>query len=276
MARTATQRRKKKKRNRFKTVVILFCINLVLMLLLAGGIVFVCNQEGQAFSWLTIQDITLEGNTRYDPAAIIGESGLSIGQNVFAINKATAAKNIRERFPYIADAKVESPTYNTIKITITEVSPIGAMYAAGNWLVVGENGNILETLPLQSDRPGRYFYLQGATPTGEITPGNIAMDERSIGIVKTLTKAFADSGVSGVLGIDLRDKTNISFNWKNKLTVVLGNESNLAAEVDLFQKSLPHILERNGGSLEGRLDMSSYSDNIDANDKIIYTPKDIA
>ena len=149
------------------------------------------------------------------------------------------------------------------------------MYADGKWLVVGENGNILETLPLESDRPGRYFYLQGATPAGDTDPGNVAMDERSIRIVKTLMTAFEENKVEGVLGIDLRDKTSISFNWKNTLCVALGNESNLSAEVRLFSSSLPQILERNSGVLNGRLDLSSYSDATDTNDKIIYTPAEV-
>ena len=275
MAGRSTGSKRRKQRNRFKTVVILFCVNLVLAVALVCGFIYVSNQKSQAFSWLALQEITVSGNTKYDQNAIIGESGLSVGQSVFSVNKATASKNIKNAFPYVADAVVSSPSYNSISIHIVENKAIGAMYADGKWLVVGENGNILEQLSVESDRPGRYFYFKGATPAGDITPGKPAMDERSFGIVTTVMQAIEENGIEGVVEINLQDKTNISFNWKNLVTVTLGNETNLKAEIRLFSKVLPHILERNGGSIAGRVDLSSYSDNTDSNDKIIYTPKDV-
>lgn len=279
MAKAPAKPSKPKKRNRFKIVVVLFCVIILLSVALAGAIVYVRNQnapiKNQALSRLTLQSITVNGNTQYDDAAIIGESGLAVGQSIFSINKATAAKNIENTFPYVADTTIKSPTYNTIVIEIVETEIIGAMYGGGQWLVVGANGKILETMPVESDRPGRYFYLQGATPVGDTTVGAAAMDERSLGIVNTVFAALKDNGIEGVVGIDMRDKTNISFNWKNTLTVTLGNESNLTAEIGLFAKSLPQILERNGGVISGKLDLSSYSDDTATNDKIIYTPKDI-
>ncbi len=271
--------KKRKKRNRFKIVVVLFCVILVVSALLAGAIIYVRKQnapiQNEALSRFALQNITVSGNTQYDDNAIIGESGLTVGQSIFSVNKAAAAKNIEDTFPYVADATVKSPTYNTIVIEITETEVIGAMYGSGQWLVVGANGKILETMPLESDRPGRYFFLQGATAAGETTPGAMAMDERSLRIVNTVLTAIRDNKVEGILGIDMRDKTNIALNWKNTLIVALGNESNLTTEIGLFAKTLPQILERNGGVVSGRLDLSSYSDNTENNDKIVYTPKDV-
>lgn len=268
-----------KNRNRFKIVVVLFCVILALSVALAGAIIYVRKQnapiQNEALSRFALQSIKVIGNTQYDNNAIIGESGLNVGQSIFSINKASAAEKIESTFPYVAEAVVKSPTYNTIEINITETEVIGAMYGGGKWLIVGANGKILETMPLESDRPGRYFFLQGATATGETAPGAAAMDERSLGIVNTVLAAIKANEVEGILGIDMRDKTNIALNWKNTLTVTLGTESNLANEIDLFSKTLPQILERNGGTVSGRLDLSSYSDNSDNNDKIVYTPKDV-
>ncbi len=271
--------KKRPKRNRFKIVVVLFCVILALSVALAGSIIYLRKQnapiQNESLSRFAIQSIKVIGNTQYDDNAIIGESGLTVGQSIFSVNKAIAAKNIEDTFPYVADAVVKNPTYNTIEIEITETEIIGSMYGNGQWLIVGANGKILETMPMESDRPGRYFYLQGATPAGETTPGATAMDERSIGIVNTIFAAIKENKIEGVLGVDMRDKTNIALNWRNTLTVSLGTENNLAAEINLFAKTLPQILERNGGVVSGKLDLSSYSDNTESNDKIIYTPKDV-
>lgn len=269
----------RKKRNRFRIIVVLFFMILALSLALAGALIYLRRQNlsvsESKTGRFTVQSITVIGNTHYAEEAIIGESGLRVGQNVFSVNKAVARNKIEATFPYVASVTVKSPSLNTIEITITETDVLGAMYGDGNWLIVGKNGRILETMELQSDRPGRYFYLQGASSSGEYALGAQAMDERSMRIVNTVLDAAKEQELEGLLGIDMRDKTNIALNYKNRLTVLLGSETNLAAEIQLLKKALPQITERNGGVLAGRLDLSSYSDTSDSNDKIVYTPQEV-
>lgn len=268
-----------KKRNRFRIIVVLFFVILALSLALTGALIYLRRQSAPASDTKTgrfsLQSITVTGNTHYAEEAIIGESGLAVGQNIFSVNKAAARKKIADTFPYVASVTVKSPTFNTIEISIVETDILGAMYGGGNWLIVGKNGKILETMEVTSDRPGRYFYLQGATAGGEYTLGAQAMDERSLRIVNTVLEAAGQNALEGILGIDMRDKNAISLNYRNQLTVLLGSETNLAAEIQLLATSLSKIAERNGGVLSGRLDLSSYSDTSDSNDKIVYTPQDV-
>lgn len=278
---TKKSARKKKKQppTRFRIVVTLFIIIVVLSVALAGALIFLRHKDTPItepkLSSFTVSGIAVAGNTRYDDKAIVGESGLKLGQSVWSVNKAAAAKKIEATFPYVEKAVVKSPSFNTITIEITEARVLGAMYGDGKWLIVGSNGKVLETMPLESDRPGRYFYLQGATPAEGAAIGSTAMDERSVRVVSTVLDAVQANKIEGIMGIDMRDKTRISLNWKNTLTIVLGNESNLTAEINLLAGTLPQILEKNGGVLSGRLDMSSYSDGNDNNDQIIYTPQDV-
>ncbi len=280
MANTAKKpAKRKKKHNRFRTIVILFCIIVALTLALIGAIAYVRHHDtpltDPKLNRLGLQSITVIGNTQYDDTAIIGESGLKLGQSIFSVNKGAAAKKIKEIFPYVKQVQIKSPSFNRIEIHITETPVIGAMYGAGRWLIVGDNGKILETLEITSDSPGRYFYLQGANPAGDISIGAVAMDERSVRIVTTVLDNIKTHGLEGILGIDLRDKNRIELNWKNVLQINLGNENNLDSEIALLVKTMPQILERNGGVLKGRLDLSSYSDNTDSNDKIVYTPQEV-
>lgn len=271
--------KRRKKRNRFRTMVVLFFIILVLALALTGAVMYLRRQDAPVSDTPTgrfsLQSITVVGNTHYAEEAIVGESGLRVGQNIFSVNKAAARKKIENTFPYVASVTVKSPSFNTIEIAIEETDILGAMYGDGKWLIVGKNGKILETMEVESDRPGRYFYLQGASPNGECTLGAQAMDERSLRIVNTVLESAEQNALDGLFGIDMRDKTNIALNYKNQLTVLLGSETNLAAEIQLLAKTLPQIDERNGGVLSGRLDLSSYSDTSDSNDKIVYTPQDV-
>lgn len=279
MAKKSARKKKKQPPTRFQVVVTLFMIIVALSVALAGMLIFLRHRDAPItqpkLNSFTVSGIAVHGNTRYDDKAIIGESGLKIGQSVWSVNKAAAAKKIEATFPYVEKAMVKSPSFNAITIEITEARVLGAMYGNGNWLIVGSNGKVLETMPLESDRPGRYFYLQGATPAENADIGSVAMDDRSVRIVSTVLDAVNANKLEGIMGIDMRDKTRISLNYKNTLTIILGNESNLETEINLLAKTLPQILEKNGGALTGRLDISSYSDTNDNNDQIIYTPQDV-
>ncbi len=280
MAKAKTVRKKKKQPpTRFRVVVTLFIIIVALSVALAGMLIYLRHKDTPItepkLSNFTVIGIAVSGNTHYDDKAIVGESGLKLGQSVLSVNKSAAAEKIEAAFPYVEKAVVKSPKFNTIVIEITETKVLGAMYGGGEWLIVGANGKVLETKPLESDRPGRYFYLQGATPAQGATIGSTAMDERSVRIVSTVLEAIQANNIEGIMGIDMRDKARIVLNWKNSLSIVLGNESNLTAEINLLSSTLPQILEKNGGVLSGRLDLSSYSDSDDTNDKIIYTPQDV-
>lgn len=112
--------------------------------------------------------------------------------------------------------EVFNASFDVVRIEVTESAAIGAIYSAGGWMVVGEDGRGLETLPIESTRPPRYLYIKGAVPlTGEL--GKSALDERTLSIVRELTAAFEAAGLEGVGIIDLTNKADIRLNWKNQI-----------------------------------------------------------
>ncbi len=82
---------------------------------------------------------------------------------MFSVNKRRAAEQIKAAFPYIETVEVSSSSFDTIRIRVKETEPIGAIYAGGRWVVVGEDGRGLEALPVESERPSRYLYIGGPT-----------------------------------------------------------------------------------------------------------------
>ena len=80
--------------------------------------------------------------------------------------------------------------------------------------------------------------------------------------------------MEGITVIDVTEKTNLRLWWKDRLELLLGNESNLAAQVTAFTRLLPTLVEKNGESVAGQLDMTSYADDKSENDRAVYTPAD--
>lgn len=221
----------------------------------------------------SLKEITVSGNTRYLPEAIVQVSGLYEGESIWSVDKTAAERRILETFPYIEQVKVTNTAYDRLDIAVTETKEIGVMYAAGVWTVVGANGKVLDTQEITSDRPLRTRYFKGAT-VNSATPGEQAMDERSFAIVTELLAAFDEYGLEGVREIDLTNKSDICLNWNNRITIRMGNDSNLTHQVGVVVSALPGIETQYGTNAAGLLDVSAFSEE-GAAARAVFTPQDL-
>lgn len=282
-------KKKKRRISRFHLVVILF----VSILILSGAIGFMLLSTPQYGADGTekpavfaVKSVEVVGDTHYSPEAIIGISGIRVGQSIFSVNKKEASQKIWQAFPYINYIDIGNSSFDTITITVKEIDTIGVRYAGGNWVVVGSNGRAVELLPVESDLPPRYLYFKGVTPA-ECELGGDAMDERSLQIVNGILEAFrivrenASSRdtildfTPGVATIDLTDKTDIQLHWNHQITIAIGNEKDLQHKLDVVSTTLPLIFETHGLHTTGVLNLRSYSDDDPNNNQAIYTPDDI-
>ncbi len=205
-----------------------------------------------------ITALSVTGNQIYSEQDILGASGLRLGQSVWSVSTAQVQQNILSLCPYVDRAEVVSPSFGVYRIDITETAVLGALYDNGEWVVVGENGNALERLPVNSDRPPRMMYLKGLVYSGEGL-GKPASDERSIVILRSVASALREEQVTGIAEIDLTDKTDLRINWNNQITVKLGGEGRIAYKISLVRELLPRILQSHGEQVCGTLDLSAYS-----------------
>lgn len=265
----------KRKHNRFRLFVVLSVVNVLLViftLLLLPAALKKPKIEGEDKpSALGIRGITVAGNTQYDNEAIIGVSGLEVGQSVFSVNKGQAARRLKKEFAYVRDVRIDINFKREVTIRITEAKEMGAVYANGGWVVVDEKGVGLQKIPIESERPLRRMYLKGAgTLTDEI--GKQVLDERSLAIIGEICAAFELYKLGDVSEIDMTNLTDIRVNWKNQIDIALGNDSNLTYEIAVVATSIPKVLARHGETATGLLNVSQYSDATVETPTIIFTP----
>lgn len=268
----------KRKKNRFRLFVVLSVVNVLLIvftLLLLPAALSKPKTDGEDKpSALGIRSITVEGNTQYDNEAIVGVSGLEVGQSVFSVNKGQAAKRLKQEFAYVRDVDIDISFKREVTIRITEAQEMGAVYANGSWVVVDEKGLGLQKIPIESERPLRRMYLKGAgTLTDEI--GKQVLDERSLAIVAEICTAFKLYELGDVSEIDMTNLNDIRVNWKNQIDIALGNDSNLTYEIAVAAYSIPKVLARHGETATGLLNVSQYSDATVETPTIIFTPSSL-
>ena len=249
-------------------ILIMVGANLVLFLSTPSS----SNKTGKA-ALFGVKEIVVEGNTRYDEEAIVGVSGITVGQSIFSVDKKQAAENIRSAFPYAESVTVDNKdSMDTIRIAIQEARPLGVMAVDGEWMLVSTTGRGLATWEKQSDKPLRYLYLKG-TSAQELKVGGQVLDERSLSIATTLIDTLREHEIEGITEIDMTNKADIRVNWENRITFLLGNDSNLEHKLAAIASTLPLVEKDHGEDARGTLNVRDYSDGNAKNSYIVFRPE---
>lgn len=276
---TRRKNSQKQKKIRFRLFAVLSVLNVLLLVLII--VLFPAafgndaETEEKKKNMLGITRITVEGNTRYDTEALLGVSGLAEGQSVFSVSKGQVSKRLRKAFSYVEAADVSVNLRREVTLRITEVPELGAVYTEGGaWMVVDHTGKGIISMPLCSERPLRKVYLKGAEVVFD-KAGNPMLSERSLSIAKQLSVALEQYKIDGVGVIDMSNPNDIRLNWKNQITIAMGNDSNLSYEVAVVASALPKVLARHGETATGLLNVSLYSDSTVEAPTVIFTPSSL-
>ena len=191
---------------------------------------------------------------------------------MLAVNKVKASNSVLDAFPYLDYVEVKNTSFSTVCIRVSEVEVLAAVQTAQDWLIIGENNHVLERVTTEN-LPTELVRIIGAQPLSEELGGD-ALEERSLRVCTTICDTAKAKNVEGITTIDITEKTDLRMWWKDRVKIILGNESNLVAQVDAFGQMLPTLLEKNGSNVTGQLDMSSYADDKTENDRAVFTPAD--
>jgi len=275
-ARQLARRRRRRRLMIIRTAIVL---SIVLLLALVGSLVvmkIVATQQskrGETTGFLAVREIVVEGDTRYTPEQLIEKSGLYVGQSLMGVNKVRAHELLMQNFPYLNTVEIGNASFDTLRIRVTETQVLGAVQAGDEWFIVGVNNHALERLTADA-LPAGILRVVGATLEGE-TIGQPLLDERSLRVCRTLSASAALYQLEGMTTIDITEKTNLSILLKERIRVVLGNETNMAAQIEMLVDTLPVLYQNNGPEATGRLDMTTYADEDPNNDKVVFTPSEL-
>ena len=278
--RDARMAARKRKRRRLKmmrmaivlTVLLLLALIIALVVLHISG--SIAKHNGTKTEFLAVTAIDVTEDTRYTPEEIIEASGLFVGESLLVVNKVEAHNAILAQFPYLDYVDVSNSSFSTIHITVRETTVLGAVQLTDGFMVMGENNHALEQLAEEA-LPADMLRVYGADTVGQ-TVGETLLAERDMQMCRTLFAAAESYQLDNMSRIDLTEKTNVRIRWKEQIDVVLGNESNLAAQIKALTGILPTLLANNGDAVTGRLDMTSYADDDASNDRAIFSPMEVS
>lgn len=227
MARNRNSSRRRR-RGRFSFLLKLLCV-----LLIAGATIAALTL------FFKVQSIVVNGSARYSEEEVIAASGIQLEDNLFLLNKYSAAQAIFEKLPYVAETSINRKLPDTIVITVREcTAAAGIVTPEGIWLI-SESGKLLErTDALPSGCPG----IVGVTPEAPAPSAQLFLGEDKTLTAETLLDLVQTAGnygmLAGIGSIDLSDAEAITFTYLDRFTVRLPWDS----DFDYISRSVQDVV----------------------------------
>lgn len=236
-----------RRRGRFSGLYKLLSFLVILTALLVGCVVF-----------FRVNQVTVEGNSRYTDAEIVAASGVELGDNLFLVNKPQTARSITRRLPYVEKVSPVRLLPDTLELRVVESRAAVVLEVDGVRWLLSRGGKLLE----QGDRTlGEGLPLvAGLTPVTPAVGSPMAVaveDQARLDTLKALLTALTDRDMMERTTefIDLTSATTVYFGCDGALTVKVPMGGDMDGLVFRLQRTIETFQQR-GEVVTGTLDLT--------------------
>lgn len=200
----ASQRRRRSRRRRRGQFGALYRILAVLAVIAAVAAACVI--------FFRVNEVTVEGNSRYTAQEIIDASGIQTGDNLMAMAKGQIAGTIRTALPYVESVSIRRRLPDGVEITVRErVAAAAVESGSGRWLISSQ-GKLLEQTEEQS-----LVEIVGLKAQSPYAGGTIQVKEEdsdTLEYVLALLTALEEKGMlSACWELDCTPTTYLTLTW---------------------------------------------------------------
>ena len=199
-----------------------------------------------------IKDIRVEGVSVVSALDVAELSGISENDNIFLINKNTAAHNLKSRFPYVKAVRIKRELPSRVVIIITEAEQTGIIsHRDSDWLF-DQHGSLLE--PVSSAKMYHLPVIKGIELLEPVAGTKLDGGEGGAAKVEPmldLLNAMRDEGIIEDVGeIDLTRLSNITFTYKGEYKAELGAPDSFHRKISVMLLALqdPAVADKGGGT----------------------------
>ncbi len=199
-----------------------------------------------------IDDITVEGESRYSDEDIIGASMISLGDNLILCNTSPGEGEIWERFPYIENVDIHKKLFNKIIITVREAVPSSVIESDGKYVLLSESGKIIDISgKKQADVP----IIMGAKLANPRLSSSVKYKDSSVeDYIKSILEGAGKYSFGVLRVIDISNLSRIVLTTNTGLNIVLGTPDNIDHKMNTAKRIIDEKSISNNA--EGVLDVS--------------------
>ncbi|HHY63834.1 MAG TPA: FtsQ-type POTRA domain-containing protein [Clostridiaceae bacterium] len=216
-----------------------------------------------------IKAIEVYGSTRYTASEIIEASGLVVGENglrllqikpdsILDLRLLGAEENVK-RLSYVKTCTVRLHLPGTVSIAITEREPAAYLVYFDNYLIVDEQGYVLE---VRNEKPGeplkeiRGIDFSRYTIGGQLEASDVSLIRTGVTIINTIKTSdeYTSLKLFSVLDwVDMVDRNTAMLSLDKRIIVRFDPQDKLQYSID-FTREI--FFKKIGSQETGRLEFS--------------------
>ena len=240
MAARRSNKRKRRNRGRFGILYQFLSLVIILVVIAAGCVVF-----------FRVDEVTVDGESKYTAEEIIAASGIEQGDNLFLISPVQTGRTIASVLPYVDNVNVRRALPDGVVITVTECMPAAVIQGNGSWWIIDAKGKVLE----QTASGTGAAVVSGLTALLPVEGTRLAVedaDSAKLNSLLQLLRAFSDRGMAEkVSSIDLTSTANIILEYDGRFTVKIPmNPENFALKVRALDETVAQLQTNESGSID--------------------------
>ena len=185
-----------------------------------------------------IDTIRVEGDDTVDQNAIIAQSGIQMGDNLWRTNTSAAAERILSSHIEYDRVEVERSLPSGIVIRLVPSKIEAVCFYEGQYYSISEGGRIIavsDQAPADTSLPLVYGCVLQEAEYGDVLIQN---DTNKLAALQTVMDAIAENELTGVTHIDLSDLSTIRIYWQNRAELKFGGLDGLSYEIGCVKKLL--------------------------------------
>lgn len=198
-----------------------------------------------------IERINITGSKIYTARKIEDVSGLDIGDNLFAISRASVLAKLKSKLPYVEDIEIERELPGTLNIKVSDADEYAAFETENKFYTVSKSGWVLNEA---DEVPENLLLIKGAEikcKTGsEIEILKQEQKEQIIDIATTLSETKINTDY-----IDISNTISLVIGVEGRFTVELGTSNNLKEKIE----HLSSMIENTDLEKRGKINLSMWT-----------------
>lgn len=188
------------------------------------------------FPTMKVRDVVVRGNVRFSEAEIVEASGITVGDEIFALDLGEIADRIQRSYP--VGVRISKST-SKVTIEITERGSLCISYA-GHWFLLDSDLTVVRMSDNESDFAAYPRLVLPAVEQLSVgKPVQFHDDGIDRGYITELTRLLEEAGLfSHVTYLDVSEKYHVSYILQGKIRVVLGKVSDMETKMELTEQIL--------------------------------------
>lgn len=235
-------RRKRKIQKAFLSIVLAIAV-------LCVGVVLVFSL------FFKINTVAVTGEAVYSQKQIVEKSGIIVGENLFRIDEEKVSQLLSKELPYIKNATIKRELPDTIIIEVEATKGVACIENNKSYIILDDTGKVLDKAQAKLKEP--LPIIKNVT-VKNVEEGSIIelSNKKRNDTLPQILSAIENTDLDSLTEINLNNVNDIKIKYDNRITLKIGNVTNIEKKLARGKKAIENENEINAYA-EGTLDLKT-------------------